>query len=402
MTSGLQANSRSPWKGAEANPRTRSLPEFQDEARPQVPSAVASVLAWLGFLLGAALSGCYFGGSHQQAGPDRCTRFIACTDFTAFTKTAGSDPRQIVLVSSEIAAGLDWNELVVSWNAPPTTALRVEARALGAGWSSGYYNLGLWSLNPERHPRTSVKGQKDHYGSVHTDTLVLTRPANRVQLRLTLTSLAEQVEPSLKFLGLSFLDSSRPPSSRPPNRRAWGKTIPVPAKGQLDYAGGDDWCSPTSVSMVLAHWARVRGRSDWNVDVPEAARQIHDPAWGGTGNWCFNAALAGSLPGMRACVTRCRDLTEVEDWTRRGFPVVLSVSFNLLNGRRQGGGPGHLVVCVGFTDKGDVVINDPWAPPKEGRGVRRVYPRPDVLTAWQHSHNTVYLIYPERAYLVGE
>jgi hypothetical protein len=178
-------------------------------------------------------------------------------------------------------------------------------------------------------------------------------------------------------------------------RVAWGKALPLPEKSQSDYVGGRDWCSPTSVSMVLSYWAEVCQRPDWRVEVPEAARQIHDPAWGGTGNWSFNTAFAGSLAGPRAYVARFSDLVEVEEWISAGVPVVLSVSFDLLHGKSQDQRTGHLIVCVGFTQAGDVIVNDPWAPKEEGRGVRRVYPRTNVLAAWRRSQNTVYLIYPE-------
>jgi hypothetical protein len=348
-------------------------------------------------LLTLSLSSCSVPVAERAPLPDRRSHFIGFTDLSAFTQAAGSEPDTRVFTSKEIAAPIDWNELVISWNAPPDTALKVEARALGHDGSSRFYHLGLWSLDPARHPRTSVTGQKDSDGEVKTDTLVLNRLARGAQVRLTLTPLNRQARPSLKFLGLSFLNSTLPSPSRSPNKKAWGKTIPVPEKGQLDYANGRDWCSPTSVSMVLAHWAAARHRRDWNVDVPEAARHIHDPAWRGTGNWCFNTAFAGSLPGIRAYVTRFSDLAEVETWTAAGFPVVLSVSFDLLNGKTQDEGTGHLVVCAGFTDTGDVVVNDPWAPKKDGLRVRRTYPRAQVVQAWQRSDNTVYLIYPAEA-----
>lgn len=348
-------------------------------------------------LLTLACSGCASPWTGEAPQADQRSRFIGFTDLSAFTKTTGPEPGTVVFTSKQIASLIDWNELVISWNAPADTALKVEARALGKDWSSRFYHLGLWSLDPARYPRTSVAGQKDGDGEVKTDTLVLNRLARGVQVRLTLTPLPGSGRPSVRFLGLSFLNRAQPLSSQPPNPRAWGRTIPVPERGQLDYADGRDWCSPTSVSMVLAHWAAARHRRDWDIGVPEAARQIHDPAWGGTGNWCFNTALAGSLPGMRACVTRFGDLAEVETWTAAGFPVVLSVSFDLLNGKTRDEGTGHLVVCVGFTATGDVVVNDPWAPKKEGLRVRRTYPRAQVVTGWQRSENTVYLIYPEQA-----
>jgi hypothetical protein len=60
-------------------------------------------------------------------------------------------------------------------------------------------------------------------------------------------------------------------------------------------------------------------------------------------------------------------------------------------------GPLERVVCIGFTENGDVVINDPATNLKKGQHIRHIYARQDVINAWKVNHNTVYLIYPESA-----
>jgi hypothetical protein len=358
--------------------------------RRQERLKLAAALALTGLI-----SSCTMPVSEPASAPAQACAFLGLTNLADFTRNPGSHRGESVWLSPEIPAPIAWNELVASWNAPPATALRIEARALAQGWASRYYTLGEWSLDPARFPRRSIKGQKDAEGEVRTDTLVLSRLAQSVQVRLTIRSLKGTNPSPLKFLGLSFLNSTATAAARPPNKAAWGRALPVPLKAQLAYAGGRDWCSPTCVAMVLAHWAAVLGRSDLNVDAPEAARHIHDPTWGGTGNWPFNTAYAGSLTGMRAYVTRFKDLTEVEGWIAAGVPVVLSVSFDRLNGKAADEGTGHLIVCVGFTEAGDVVVNDPWAPKDRPSEVRQVHPRSRVIAAWARSRQTVYLIYPE-------
>jgi hypothetical protein len=54
-------------------------------------------------------------------------------------------------------------------------------------------------------------------------------------------------------------------------------------------------------------------------------------------------------------------------------------------------------VCIGFTETGDVVINDPAANLQKGQQVRHIYTRANVIRAWHESGNTVYLVYPETA-----
>jgi hypothetical protein len=144
--------------------------------------------------------------------------------------------------------------------------------------------------------------------------------------------------------------------------------------------------------MVLAYWARRMHQPGWEQAVPTIAREVYDPVLGGTGNWPFNAAYAGSFPGLRAFITRLGDVAELESWIARGMPVILSVSYDLLLGKAQPGkDDGHLVVCTGFTESGEVVIHDPGTSLSKVVGI---FPRSQVKAAWAVSRNTVYLIYP--------
>ena len=123
--------------------------------------------------------------------------------------------------------------------------------------------------------------------------------------------------------------------------------------------------------------------------VPEVAKGVYDPQWGGTGNWVFNTAYAGSFRGMRAYTTRLSDISELEDFIARGIPVGLSVCYNRLRGKSREPS-GHIIVCVGFTKNGDVIVNDPGT----SRNVRKIFPRADLTDAWAYSKNAVYLVYP--------
>ena len=111
----------------------------------------------------------------------------------------------------------------------------------------------------------------------------------------------------------------------------------------------------------------------------------------------LNTAYAGHYPGVRAYVTRLEDISELEDWIAKGIPVIMSVSSYLGRGREEGPDEGHLIVCVGFTDTGDVVVNDPGVSVKRNVRARRVFERAKVVKAWNKSKFAVYLIYPESA-----
>jgi uncharacterized protein YvpB len=324
----------------------------------------------------------------------RCA-FICLTDFARFVRTTGPLTNEITLTSPEMAAPIDWNELVVSWNVPSDVHLKVEARAIYPDHATRYYIMDLWSDDPSQYPRESVRRQSDADGTVKTDTLILSNVVRKVQIRITLGG--GDPDKALKFLGLSFCNSTVPAHVLEPNRAAWGKVLDVPERRQGEYEGGGGWCSPTSLSMVLAYWSERLHRPELNHTVPETAEAIADGIRGDTGNWPFNTAYAGHYAGMRAYVTRFGDISELEDWIAAGIPVIISVSSYLTNDRTSGRDNGHLIVCVGFTDKGDVVANDPGVSVRRNVRARRVYAREKVVNAWKKSKNAVYLIYPVTA-----
>lgn len=335
-----------------------------------------------------------------RVAPPTVSHFMGFSDFSHFTVLPGATATTLTVESPILDAPLSWHELIVSWNAalPADTELRIEARGIYPNHSTKYYTLGLWSANPTQQPRSSVNHQGDADGDVNTDTLALKRPGAQAQLRLTFSGQAgANWQQALKFVGLCFSQTSAHSAPLEPNRAAWGKVIAVPERSQVSYKGGEGWCSPTSVSMDLAYWSQNLQRPEMDKDVPEVARNVYDTAWGGTGNWPFNTAFAGSFPGMRAYVTRFSDVSELEDWIAAGIPIILSVSYDLLKGKPTGQDAGHLVMCVGFTAHGDVVLNDPWARLEQGETVRKTFPRQNLIAGWGNSHNTVYLIYPETA-----
>src|SRR5262249_13050241 len=149
----------------------------------------------------------------------------------------------------------------------------------------------------------------------------------------------------LRFIGLCFANTAVTNAVRPSNHEAWGKTISTPERSQHGYPGEKGWCSPTSLSMVLARWAGELRRPEMELTVPQVAAQVYDKGFGGTGNWPFNTAFAGSFPGIRAYVTRFDDISEVEDWIAAGIPVILSARWDWLLPGRPVDKDGHLIVC---------------------------------------------------------
>jgi hypothetical protein len=194
--------------------------------------------------------------------------------------------------------------------------------------------------------------------------------------------------------GASSLDPAA--VSPPPFKRAWGKDLPVPERRQNDFPDGGGWCSPTSLSMLMAYWAARTGNDAWDRTVPETAAGVTDYEYGGTGNWVFNTAYAASL-GLDTYVTRFDSLAGVEQCIAAGVPVAINIEFDEgeLRGAPMPSSDGHIIVIRGLDRRGNPIANDPAARADQGEKVRIVYDRTQLEKAWQgRSEGTVYIVYP--------
>lgn len=300
----------------------------------------------------------------------------------------------------EVAGG--FSSAIASWNVSTSDGgwIEVQLRArVGDRWTR-WYEMGHWSASLDGGHRHSIAKQSDADGSVDTDTLNLKEAADAVQVRAELRPAVSGEVPHLRLLAVS---TDRPGDSESwsiGDVAAWGTDIDVPqltqrvgAQGGAYGGGGSSWCSPTSIAMVMGFWAARLHRPDWIVDVPTAAKGTYDPIYDGCGNWPFNVAYA-SEHGLRGWIERFSSFTNVERLVASGVPVIASIKVapGELDGSPYRSTDGHLLVVRGFTDKGDVIVNDPDGEPG---AIRRVYRREQFFHVWQHgSRGAVYLIAP--------
>lgn len=293
-----------------------------------------------------------------------------------------------------VQAGTTFDEAIVSWNVgqPDGATIQIEARPSRDGEEGKWYTVARWSSDPTRSPRESVKGQSDGDASVLTDTLRLSKPASALELRITLES-EKGSKAHLKLLTVAFSQGEAASKNLDPIASpSYGKVLDVPQKSQGDYPRGDVVCSPTSMSMVLNYWGNKRSRDDWKRDVPEVDAGVFDSVYGGSGNWPFNTAYAGQLDGMTAYVCRLASLLDLERLISMGIPIICSAPHSLLQGKEMGKGEeGHLVVVVGFTKDGDLVVNDPAKRDEK----QKIYSRANFDQAWRRSKRTVYMVFPD-------
>lgn len=291
---------------------------------------------------------------------------------------------------------------IASWNAltPASTWLQLEMRVYRPGddhWTK-WYNMGIWASGTETIQRHSVASQGDADGYVDTDTLMLYgQPVyTRYQYRLTLFTADLNVSPSARLVSVMTSNTYRQKDGYQysDGGTARGIDLKVPQRSQMIYKkGGEVWCSPTSMSMVLAYWGI-------DVPVPDAADATYDYVYDGNGNWPFNTAWAGSntlakYGSIEAYVTRLSSMAQVEEWIKAGVPVVMSYAFSAgeLPGTPIASSSGHIMVIRGFDADGNVIVNDPAA--SSDVGVRIVYDRAKLESLWlTHPGGTVYLIYP--------
>jgi hypothetical protein len=317
------------------------------------------------------------------------SRLISFTQWDAFK--ASVDPRtgETVLQSSGLETGVAWDRMVASWNA--TTNLAVEVGVCpGSSGEGRFFSFGRWIAQPTNpSDRSSIGDQRDAGARMDTDTLILSQPAQGFRIRVRLRGPRE----SLKRLSFT-LSRSKEPSVDAADRTLRERSLEVPIRSQADHPEGvTKWCSPACTAMLLSFWADQHGRPEWRRDIPEVARGVFDPGWGGTGNWSFNMAYAGAVPGLNAAVSRFRGLTDLEQWVAAGAPAAVSVSYAQLQGKATSEpDDGHLVVVRGFTETGDLRINDPGV---RRERVQKVIPRADFARAWEYSDRTVYLVWPE-------
>jgi len=298
-----------------------------------------------------------------------------------------------------------FTEAIASWNAhtPQGTWIETLIRADIAGRWTKWYNLGVWASETGIVDRHYVNALGDADGFVAVDTLVLNGkkapPATGFQLKVRLFQADRgSAVPTVHAMSVATSTTASKPSTLVPGSPTlWNTLLDVPECSQMVYPdGGEVWCSPTSVSMVLGYWqGGGEDAASCEARVRAAVEGVYDWLYDGHGNWPFNTAYAAEQ-GYEAYVARFTSMAQAEEWIAAGVPVVISFAWKKsdLTGAAIPSSAGHLAVLVGFDGKGNPIVNDPAHESNEG--VRRTYNRAELESLWlEHSGGTVYLIYPE-------
>ena len=306
-----------------------------------------------------------------------------------------------------------FTQLIPSWNvvAPPSAAVLIQARIhTTTGATGAYKTVAAWSARDDQFHRTSAGPQSGPLVRLDTDTLKAASGVSFDAYQLRVLPLRVPGTTATPVVNSVHAVASRPATARQPvSRPLYGaRELAVPRYSQMTHrgqyprygGGGEAWCSPTSLSMILGYYKRLPSKANYawvaksyaDPWVDHVARVVYDYGYSGTGNWPFNTAYAANLVGS-SFVTRLASLRGAERFIRAGIPLAASISFARggLDGAPISSTAGHLVVITGFTAAGNVIVNDPAA--SSSSTVRRVYDRGQFERAWQtKSAGTVYVV----------
>jgi hypothetical protein len=232
------------------------------------------------------------------------------------------------------------------------------------------------------------------FGEVDIDTLILYRPADAYQVRVSFYAfgLDDTVNPTVRRLAVCYsgvvADAEErarlvtPVVAMPAD---FARDLPVPFRAQGNAAKPlrPEICSPTSVSMVMQYHGFDR-------PTEENALAIYDSEYDLFGNWQRAVAWAGQN-GFDAWLQRFRTWDQVKATIANGQPIVASIRF------KKGQCPsfvlketaGHLIVIRGVTRDGDLIVNDPAS---RDRGHGAVYKASEMQTAWIDHGGVGYVI----------
>jgi uncharacterized protein YvpB len=290
------------------------------------------------------------------------------------------------LESTDLESPFPFDNLVASFSAdvPPGGELEFSAKVrTAAGWSE-WYVLGTQTADGF----SSAPKSDDAVAALDVDELKLKSTATAARYRLKFRAGRRSVR--LRSVSLALSDAAAPETPPAFSTGPWVRELPVVPRTQrdADETLKHDVCSPTSLAMILEFWGRKKTTDEVALAVRDRGSQLF-------GNWPANAAYAASF-GFDARVARLESLTDLEREIADGRPVAVSVTAGPgeLPGAPYKQTSGHLMVVTGFTQDGDVIVDDPAGHGRDD--VRHVYGRAAFHKVWRvNKRGLAYLVGPD-------
>lgn len=281
-----------------------------------------------------------------------------------------------VFTSGAVRLEFPADEMVMTWNAtsPPGTSVSIEfaVGADGRKWSR-WLKMADWKNDMSRERSCADRA----WGRLEVDHFRAVAKFRFARYRAIFRTADPSQAPLLRRVTFCYSDMSRGEGIAEEGRDAAGGEkvdIDVPWLSQYDERVVKDpvmmeagVCGATSVTMALKHWGI-------GANVRDVGRRAWDPVAKIYGNWAFLCAAASEY-GPSAWVQRFSAWDGVRGFIEKGIPVIISISYDrgTMSAEPEKETAGHLLVVRGFTERGDVIVNDPGAE-YERRGRGYVYP----------------------------
>ncbi len=283
------------------------------------------------------------------------------------------------VLSSVIRPDFPFDKLVLSANFRTATdgCLLLEAQVQTQNTWSNFFKLALLS----RKFKTSFPSQKNTFGQVETDQLVLSVSAQAYRYRLRFYGDVELLLLASSGVRAPFVYDEK--SDRLPSVPFRQQLFPI-SQMEQDIPHKRRICSPTSLCMAL-------NALGYRVDLAHLLPRVFDQTADVYGNWVFNCAAAAEL-GAEAFFYRFTSLAELATKVTPDSCVIASIAFKKekLPGAPLERTPGHLVLIRGW-QPGHVLVADPAAPTADT--VLRAYPAPAFAKAWlENKQGAAYIV----------
>lgn len=275
------------------------------------------------------------------------------------------------------------NELCPSWNVrhPTGSGFTVELRMRGDGNTSRWYFVGAYGDVPTSSTRLR---SRDDYGRVDVDYLLLNKPMDEFQYRVTFFSARRDSLPAVVRLFLAYSNTTEDEAlytSRTAGKAPIAATAPelkreVPfysqRKVRKEIAG--QVCCPTSLAMVTNSLGNP-------TSLTQVIERNHDPVTKIYGNWPHTTQTAFEL-GFVSYVQRFRTLDQARYQIEKEGPFIISIRASrgeLINAPLQST-RGHVIILRGYTKDGDFWVSDPYGQEaKDGQGI---YTADEIQKCW--------------------
>lgn len=285
-----------------------------------------------------------------------------------------------IYISPVFITSFPANETIMSWNAncPSNTHIDLEFRVKensDSTWSE-WFTTGKWKVD-ETHTRSS---ECPVYGNLQVDHFKSKVLFNEIQYRASLHTSNAANLPLLRTVYFAITNSVEPAPENPVVSNASDLHVPwlsqhhgptVVDRKMLECGV----CGATSVTMVLRYFGIP-------AEVRDVGHRAYDPVAKIYGNWAFLATTASEY-GPEAWVERFSSWKQIENYIISGTPVIISIAYpkGTFTAEPEKSTSGHLLVVRGFTNSGDVIVNDPDTL-KEARGNGYIYPATELEPAF--------------------